>query len=124
MRPENLKYSPQHEWIRSEDDAVVIGITDHAAEELGDIVFLELPEEGTEFAPGDAMGTIETVKAVEDLYTPVGGTVIEVNAAVVESPETVNTAPYDSGWLVKLKPDGRQADDLMDAAAYTAMVEG
>jgi len=124
MRPDDLKYSAEHEWMRNEGDEVVIGITDHAAEELGDIVFIELPEEGSEFSPGDSMGTIETVKAVEELYTPVGGTVVAVNAAVVESPETVNAAPYEGGWLVKFKPDGRESEGLMDAAAYTTMVEG
>ncbi len=124
MRPEDRKYSPQHEWVRPDGDTMVIGITDHAADELGDIVFLELPEEGAELAPGDSLGTIETVKAVEELYTPVGGVVVEVNGAVVDHPEKVNEAPFDHGWLVKLRPDGSELETLMDAAAYDAMVDG
>jgi glycine cleavage system H protein len=123
MRPEDLKYSAEHEWIRSDGEALIIGITDHAAAELGDIVFLELPEAGAEFAPGDAMGTIETVKAVEELYSPVGGVVVDVNAAVIENPEKVNESPFEGGWLIKIKPDGREAAGLMDAAAYGAMVD-
>lgn len=124
MRPEDRRYTKEHEWLQEKNGEVTIGITDHAASELGDIVFLELPEEGAEFAPGDSMGTIETVKAVEEIYAPVGGVVSAVNESLGDKPEIVNESPYEEGWLVKIKPDGRESDDIMDAAGYTSMVDG
>lgn len=124
MRPEDRKYTKEHEWLLVDGDEVTIGITDHAASELGDIVFLELPEEGDEFSPGDSMGTIETVKAVEEIYAPVGGTITAVNEALAEKPETVNESPFESGWLVKMRSDGREVDGVMDADGYTSMIDG
>lgn len=124
MRPEDRRYTKEHEWLLADGEEVTIGITDHAASELGDIVFLELPDEGDEFAPGDSMGTIETVKAVEEIYAPVGGTVVAVNEVLADKPEVVNESPYESGWLVKIRSDGREADGLLDASGYTSMIEG
>lgn len=124
MRPEDRRYTKEHEWLLQKDEEITIGITDHAASELGDIVFLELPEEGDEFAPGDSMGTIETVKAVEEIYAPVGGVISAVNERLADNPEIVNESPYDEGWLVRIKSDGRESDDIMDAAGYTSMIDG
>ncbi len=104
--PEELQYTKTHEWVRHEDDVVTIGITEHAQDELGDVVFVELPEIGASFASGDSFGTVETVKAVSDLYTPVGGEVVEVNSALENAPEKINEDPYGEGWIVKLRVSG------------------
>ena len=101
--PEELQYTRSHEWVRTEGDTATIGITDHAQDELGDVVFVELPEEGATFDAGDSFGTVESVKAVSDLYTPVGGEVVEVNAALNDSPEKINEDPYGEGWIVKIQ---------------------
>jgi glycine cleavage system H protein len=122
MRPDDLQYTKDHEWVRMEDGKAIIGITDYAAEELGDIVFIELPEVGRKVSAGESLGTIETVKAVEDVYAPVSGTVTEVNAALEKSPETVNEDPYGEGWLLTIEPEG-EAEGLMSAADYDAMVD-
>jgi glycine cleavage system H protein len=101
--PEDLQYTKSHEWVRIEGDTATIGITDHAQEELGDVVFVELPEEGAGFDAGESFGTVESVKAVSDLYTPVGGEVVEVNSALEDAPENINEDPYGEGWIVKLR---------------------
>ena len=120
--PEELQYTRSHEWVRTEADTATIGITDHAQEELGDIVFVELPEEGATFDVGDAFGTVESVKAVSDLYTPVGGEVVEVNEALDSSPEKINEDPYGEGWIVKLRVSDEGAD-LLSASDYERFLE-
>ena len=119
--PEDLQYTSSHEWVRIEGDTATIGITDHAQDELGDIVFVELPDEGATFDAGDAFGTVESVKAVSDLYAPVGGEVVEVNSALEDAPENINEDPYGEGWIVKLRTtDGA---DLLSPEEYEKVVE-
>jgi glycine cleavage system H protein len=121
--PEELHYTEEHEWVRLEGSVAVIGITDYAQGELGDIVFVELPAVGTEVEQGDVFGTIEAVKTVADLYAPVTGKVIEVNEKLGAEPEAINKMPYEDGWMLKIEPtDSGQLGKLMDAAAYTAHV--
>ena len=122
--PSELKYTKSHEWVRDEDDgSVTIGISDHAQELLGDLVFVELPEVGTEMAAEDAACVVESVKAASDVYMPVSGEVIEVNDILADAPETINDSPYDDGWLIKVKlsnPD--ELEDLMDSDSYEAEI--
>jgi glycine cleavage system H protein len=125
MVPDDRKYTQEHEWILIEDGIGMIGVTDFAAGELGDIVFVELPDPGSEFSQGDTVGTIESVKAVADLYLPVSGEIVEINEAVVDTPELVNSDPMDEGWLFKVKlSDTSEIDQLMDAAAYGELLGG
>jgi glycine cleavage system H protein len=125
MVPDDRKYTQEHEWILIEDGVGMIGVTDFAAGELGDVVFVELPEPGSEFSQGDTVGTIESVKAVADLFLPVSGEIVEVNEAVVDTPELVNSDPMDEGWLFKVKlSDTSEIDQLMDAAAYGELLGG
>jgi glycine cleavage system H protein len=119
--PGDLQYTRTHEWVRREGDTATVGITDHAQDELGDVVFVELPEEGATFGAGDAFGTIESVKAVSDLYAPVGGEVVEVNSALDDVPEKVNEDPYGDGWIVRLRVSGQ--GDLLSAAEYEKVLE-
>ena len=119
--PEELQYTRSHEWVRTEGDTATIGITDHAQEELGDIVFVELPEEGATLDAGDSFGTVESVKAVSDLYTPVGGEVVEVNEALNDSPEKINEDPYGEGWIIKIQVSGD--GDLLSASDYEQFLE-
>jgi len=117
--PENLLYTKEHEWIRRDGDVVVLGITAHAAEELGDITMVSLPEVGDTLTAGDTVGDIDSVKAVSELFSPVDGEVTELNPALEETPEKVNEDPYGDGWMLKLRPsDGAQLDGLMNAEAY------
>ncbi len=118
--PEGLKFAKSHEWVRVEDDgSVTVGISDHAQEALGDVVFVELPETGSELAAGDEIAVVESVKAASDIYAPVSGTVLAVNEALSDAPETVNSSPYADGWFFRLKPsDTAELDELMDADAY------
>ncbi len=118
--PETLKYSTDHDWVRLEDDgSVVIGITDHAQEALGELVFVEVPEEGQSFQRGDPCAVVESVKAASDVNAPVAGEVVAINAALEESPDLVNLNPYDEGWLIRLLPsDPAELDELLDADAY------
>jgi glycine cleavage system H protein len=118
--PGELKYAKSHEWARLEEDGTVtVGISDHAQDALGDVVFVELPEEGAELAAGDEAGVVESVKAASDIYAPVGGTVIAVNGELEETPETVNSDPYNDGWFFRLKPtDSGELAQLLDAEAY------
>ena len=119
--PQDLQYTKSHEWVRVEDDVVTVGITDHAQEELGDVVFVELPEEGGSLSAGDTFGTIESVKAVSDLYAPVGGEVVEVNGALNDTPENVNEDPYGEGWILKIRTS--EEADLLSAEEYEKVVE-
>ena len=121
--PKELKYSKDHEWVKVEGKNAVIGITDYAQSQLGDAVYVELPEVGAELTAGDNMGTIESVKAVSDINSPVTGTVLEVNEALNDAPETVNQEPYGNGWFAKVEiTDLSSLDDLMDEKAYEAFV--
>lgn len=122
--PQELKYLKSHEWVRDEGDGVVtIGITEHAQELLGDMVFIELPEQGSVLKAGDECAVVESVKAASDVYAPLSGEVVEVNAALEDSPETVNQSPYAEGWLFKLKlADVGALATLLDAAAYAQVV--
>jgi glycine cleavage system H protein len=125
MVPDDRKYTQDHEWILVEDGVGIVGVTDFAANELGDVVFVELPEVGAEFSQGDVIGTIESVKAVADLFLPVSGEVVAINNEVTDSPELVNSDPLDDGWLVKVKlSETGELDKLMDAAGYDALVGG
>lgn len=122
--PEDLLYTEEHEWVRVEDDVCVVGITQFAQEELGEVVFVELPEVGQVFDAGDEIGTIESVKAVAEVYTPVAGEIVEVNEAVSEEPELINEDPHHDGWLIKVRFSS--ADDLkklMKAEQYAAYTE-
>ena len=122
--PEELRYTVDHEWLRHDGDGAVVGITAHAADELGDIVFVELPEVGRRLAAGEAFGVIESVKTASDLYAPAAGEVVAVNAALGASPELVNSDPYGEGWMVRLRlDDASAASVLLDAAAYRAHIE-
>tara|TARA_R100001377_G_scaffold83263_1_gene64541 strand:- start:1029 stop:1451 length:423 start_codon:yes stop_codon:yes gene_type:complete len=123
--PEDLKYAPSHEWVRIEaDGSVVMGISDHAQELLGDIVFVELPTEGAQVTAKAEMSVVESVKAASDIYAPVSGTIVEVNQALLDSPETVNTSPYGDGWFCRIKPsDAAELDALLDADAYAKICE-
>ena len=124
MNPEDLKYSEEHEWLRMEGDTAVIGITHFAQDSLGDVVFVELPEVGSNVGQFEKMGEIESVKAVSDLYSPVGGKVVEVNDSLTDSPELVNDSPYEEGWMIKVEvSDGSEIDRLMSASEYGALVE-
>lgn len=122
--PKDLKYTEEHEWLRVEGDTATVGITDYAQGELGDIVFLELPDKGDDFKQGDSFGSIEAVKTVSDLYAPVTGEIVDVNGRLDDEPELVNDAPYDDGWLIKIKmSDTGELDSLMDAGAYAQHIE-
>ena len=122
--PADLKYTDEHEWIRTEaDGTLTVGITDHAQNTLGDIVFLELPKVGTQVKAGDAIGVVESVKAASDIYSPVSGEVVAINADAVDTPEEVNSDAYDT-WLFKIKlADGASTDGLLDAAAYSKLID-
>jgi glycine cleavage system H protein len=124
VNPPDLRYSEEHEWLRTEEDGIgVIGITEFAAENLGDVVFLELPEANTKLTQFQKLGEIESVKAVSDLYAPVGGSVVERNELAVDNPQLVNDGPYDSGWLLKLAlSDRAEIDKLMTAEQYDAFL--
>ena len=125
MVPDDRKYTQEHEWIQIEGDIAIVGVTDYAANELGDIVFVELPEIGDEFSQGDTVGTIESVKAVADLYLPVSGEIVAINDEVVDSPELVNSSPLDEGWLVKVRlAETAELDTLLDAASYQDLIGG
>jgi len=120
--PSNLMYSKDHEWLFIEEDTVTIGITAHAQEQLGDIVFVEMPAEGDAVTLNESVGVVESTKAVSDIYSPVTGVVIEVNPIIQEAPEKINEDPYGDGWLIKARFTDK-ADDLMDAASYKKYVE-
>ncbi len=119
--PGELQYTKSHEWVRVEDDVATVGITEHAQDELGDVVFVELPEQGATLAAGDSFGAVESVKAVSDLYAPVGGEVVEVNATLEENPEKINEDPYGEGWILKLQIS--EEGDLLSADDYEKLLE-
>ena len=120
---ERCLYTDTHEWVRVEGDEATTGITDHAQEQLSDIVYVELPEVGDAFAKGDAFAVVESVKAASDCYMPIGGEIIEVNEELSEAPELVNEDPYEAGWFVRFRvSDASELEDLMDAAAYEEFV--
>jgi glycine cleavage system H protein len=122
--PDNLKYTKDHEWIKVEGDEAVIGITEFAQKELGDIVFIEVETEGETLDAGEAFGTIEAVKTVSDMFMPVDGEVLEFNAELESNPEIVNKDPYGEGWIIRIKiSDESQLDDLIDADAYKELIE-
>jgi glycine cleavage system H protein len=123
--PEDVKYSDDHEWAKLDGDAVTIGINDYAQDQLGEIVFVELPETGDTFSKGDEFGSVESVKAVSEIYIPISGEIVAVNEALEEAPELVNESCYEGGWLIKVKPeDLSELDALMDKAAYLQMLKG
>lgn len=118
-----MKYTEEHEWLREEDDLIVVGITEHATTQLGDIVFVELPDEGTVVNKDDEVVVIESVKAASDILAPIDGEIVEVNEALGDEPAKVNEDPLEDGWFFKIKPSDRsQLDGLMDEAAYTKMI--
>ncbi len=121
---ENLFYSGDHEWVREEEDYLVIGVSDFAQEELGDIVFVELPEVDEEFEKGDSFGVLESVKAVSDTFIPLSGRIVEVNEDLIDNPELINDDPYGDGWLIKLDPaDDSELDELLSAEEYAEFIE-
>ena len=121
--PSNLRYSSEHEWARAQGKAIVVGVTDHAQEALGDVVYVELPKVGDSVSAGKQFGVIESTKAVSELFAPVSGKVTKVNSALVDSPQTVNQDPYGAGWLIEVETsDSTQLDKLLDAAAYEKLV--
>jgi glycine cleavage system H protein len=123
MYPENYRYTKEHEWVLVEGDTGTIGITDHAQEELGDIVYVDLPKVGATIEQGKSLGSVESVKAVSDVYCPVSGEVTEVNTTLTDKPETLNTDPHGAAWLIKLKlSDPAQAQSLMSATDYQAYI--
>ncbi|MEJ7840801.1 MAG: glycine cleavage system protein GcvH [Rubrobacter sp.] len=119
--PQDLQYTKSHEWVRVESGVATVGITEHAQDELGDVVFVELPEQGATLAAGDSFGAVESVKAVSDLYAPVGGEVVEVNGTLEDSPEKINEDPYGEGWILKLQISDEA--DLLSAADYERLLE-
>jgi glycine cleavage system H protein len=124
MVKDNLLYSETHEWVKVEGEVAVIGITDYAQHELGDIVFVELPEVGDEVEKGESFGSIEAVKAVEDINSPVSGEVIEINSALEDQPELINSSAFEEGWIIKVKlSDKAELEELIKAAAYQEMIE-
>ena len=125
--PSDLKFLDSHEWIKEDDNTVVVGISDHAQNELGEVVFVELPAIGDEFVSGDEAAVVESVKAASEVYTPLSGEVIEVNEALEENPELVNTSPYEDGWFFKLRVGDENLgsiDSLMTAEEYSSMLDG
>ena len=125
--PSDLKFLDSHEWVKVDDNTVIVGISDHAQNELGEVVFVELPAIGDEFVSGDEAAVVESVKAASEVYTPLSGEIIEVNEALEENPELVNTSPYEDGWFFKLKVSDenlRSIDSLMTAEEYSSMLDG
>ena len=119
MYPKDYRYSKEHEWLNVDGDTAALGITDFAQQELGEVVFVEMPEAGETFSAGDEIGSIESVKAVSDIYAPVDCEIVEANAALDDAPETVNDDPHGAGWLVKIKiQDASQLGEMLDADAY------
>lgn len=122
--PTELRYLSSHEWVRVEDGVATIGITDHAQEAMGDLVFVETPEVGTELAAGDEAGVVESVKAASDIYTPVSGEVVEINGQLEDEPETVNSDPYGNGWMFKVKiADETELQNTLTADEYQTQIE-
>ncbi|NUT38960.1 MAG: glycine cleavage system protein GcvH [Thermoactinospora sp.] len=123
--PDDLSYTKEHEWVAGLDDGltVTVGVTAFAAEALGDVVYVQLPDVGTSVQPGDSVGEVESTKSVSEIYAPVGGEVVEVNQAVVDKPDLVNTDPYGEGWMFRVRVEGEH-EDLLSAEEYTALTSG
>jgi glycine cleavage system H protein len=121
--PEDLQYTKDHEWVRTEDDTVRVGVTDYAQEALGDIVFVTLPEAGSQVSAGETCGEVESTKSVSDLYAPLSGTVVERNDALDAAPELVNSDPYGDGWMLVIRPGDDAREGLLDAASYQASLD-
>lgn len=123
--PDNIKYAKDHEWLRTTDGKARVGISDYAQDQLGDIVYVELPDIGSTLKKGEAFGTVESVKAVSDLFMPVEGEILSINAALEEAPESVNNEPYDEGWMIEVKmADITETDSLMDRDSYIEFLKG
>ncbi|MGH2686319.1 MAG: glycine cleavage system protein GcvH [Actinomycetota bacterium] len=123
--PDDLRYSSDHEWVKMEDGKVRIGITDYAQDALGDVVFVQVPDNGISVTAGESFAEVESTKSVSDIYAPVSGTVVEVNADLNDAPQRINEDPYGDGWICVIEPtDSSQIDSLLDAAEYRALVEG
>lgn len=123
--PEDVVYSKDHEWAKLSNEIVTIGINDYAQDQLGEIVFVELPEVGDTFSEGDEFGSVESVKAVSEIYIPIAGEIVEINEGLEDAPELVNESCYDQGWLIRVKPENPSAlDNLMDKPAYLDMLKG
>ena len=123
--PDDIRYAESHEWAKPEGDTVKVGITDYAQDQLSDIVFVEMPEAGETFEKGAEFGTVESVKAVSELYMPVGGEIVGVNDTLEDAPEKVNNTPYTDGWMIEVKPDDpTELDSLMDKDGYIKSLEG
>jgi len=123
--PEDLRYTAEHEWAKIEGDVVIVGITDFAQEALGEIVYVELPDSGTEISRGEAFGAVESTKSVSDLLAPVSGKVVEVNESLIDSPEIINSDPYVDGWIVKFSHyDTKELEELMDSDEYSGYIQG
>ncbi len=123
--PHDFRYTEDHEWARLEGDKVRTGLSDYAQDQLGDIVFVELPQVGDTFKKGEEFGTVESVKAVAEMYMPIGGEILAVNTALEDSPELINKNPYEDGWMIELKPDDlTELDTLMTSDAYLEMLKG
>ena len=121
--PDNLSYTKEHEWISVQDDGKVkVGITDHAQDSLSDVVFVELPDVGSDFSKGDSMAVAESVKAASDIYAPISGKIVSINDKLEESPELINESPYDFGWMVVIEPDGN-LEDLLDSNSYRELID-
>ncbi len=123
MYPENFRYTKEHEWVLAEGDTGTVGITDHAQQELGDIVYVDLPKVGSQVEAGKSLGSVESVKAVSDIYSPVSGEVVEINQTLADAPETLNTDPHGAAWLVRIKLSGpADVQNLMSAADYLSYI--
>ncbi len=125
MDLKTYKFSKDHEWVKLEDDIAIIGVSDYAQKEMGDVVYIELPEKGNSFSKGDTCSNIESVKAVNDIFTPLSGEVVDVNTSLEDTPENINKDPYDSGWIFKIKiSDSAELTDLLDADQYEEYLKG
>ncbi|MBN1827983.1 MAG: glycine cleavage system protein GcvH [Deltaproteobacteria bacterium] len=123
--PDDIHYAEDHEWARWEDETIKIGIDDYAQDQLGDIVFVDLPQPGSRFEKGEEFGTVESVKAVSELYIPLSGEIVAINKDLEDSPELVNHDPYEDGWMIEIKPDDpREYEQLMDKRTYLEMLKG
>lgn len=123
MYPDDLRYTREHEWVRLDGDEATVGISDYAQGELGDIVFVELPQEGDQFKRSDSFAIVESVKAASDVYSPLSGEIVATNAELVAKPELVNEDPYGAGWMIRIKrSDASETDELLDAAGYEALI--
>lgn len=122
--PDDLRYSRDHEWVRLEGGRARVGVTDYAQDALGDVVFVQVPEVGAKMAAGDTMGEVESTKSVSDIFAPVAGTVVDVNAELVDTPERLNEDPYGEGWICVIEPDDpTELEELLDAEGYRALIE-